>query len=331
MMINVEQKKNVFFKCAGLVIVFFGINLYLGFATDTYFLFANGFDYAARDMFYRNGRIIIALFYMIHYLTSFSNETFYYISAVLSLAVLSLAIFIYCNVIGQYINSVKKNKIVVLSFISIANMCIIEYFMFIEKAGFVLAILFNVLAVMYYDRFLRTHIKKIILLMLVFESMAFLTYQGTVALFVILSLPLAYKNSAKIRDYLYNVFLIGIGYLIPALLDVLAFKVVFKSTRFKADTDYAANLSNLLTGIKNNFFKDSFNIFPPYFWLILVTIVILAAILINCIYGKKRGFLIHMFVTVMVTCILPGITVLQGSGWFCMRVVYPMGSLWGGY
>lgn len=48
--------------------LFFGVNLYLSFATDTYATFRGGFYGAGIDIVMRNGRPIIGLIYELQYM-----------------------------------------------------------------------------------------------------------------------------------------------------------------------------------------------------------------------------------------------------------------------
>lgn len=155
---RIKKEKSCFIKIFLLVILFFGINIYLNFATDTYVTFAVGFGNAASDMVIRNGRPIIALLYALFYMSGLPNTYFYYISTILGLLFLGISIWIFQKVLDKY--GMKENTRIVLSFVSIANIFIIEYFMFIEKSGFMLAILFDVVGVYLIDMFFEKGVKR---------------------------------------------------------------------------------------------------------------------------------------------------------------------------
>ena len=148
---ELKNKKSCLIKIALLVMLFFGVNLYRSFATDTYATFKSGFLNAGKDMTMRNGRPIIGLIYELHHLTGLSNESFYYISSFSALILLGLSIFIYQGILEKY--GIGENVRILLSFAGIANIFIIEYFMFIEKCGFMLAILFDVCGVYWIEKF----------------------------------------------------------------------------------------------------------------------------------------------------------------------------------
>lgn len=141
------------FKIAILVLLFFGISCYLNFANDSYIYVSTSFSESAKDMFSRNARPIIALLYWLYGLTNLKVEGFYYLSAILGLVTLIISIKIYADLLNKYISNV--NVCILLSFLSIANIFIIEYFMYIERLGFMLGVLFCVLASLYTEQFIR--------------------------------------------------------------------------------------------------------------------------------------------------------------------------------
>ena len=147
---ELKNKKSCLIKIALLVMLFFGVNIYRSFATDTYSKFANGLS-GGLDMTMRNGRPIIGLMFELHYRSGLSKESFYYISSFSALILLGLSIFIYQGILEKY--GIGENARILLAFAGIANIFIVEYFMFIEKCGFMLAILFDVCGVYWIEKF----------------------------------------------------------------------------------------------------------------------------------------------------------------------------------
>lgn len=133
-----KQEKSSWLKVIIVTMLYFGVGVYLAFATDTYWTFLNGFHNSAVDMAVRNGRPVIGMIYELYSLTGLSNETFYYLSGTLALLFLSASIWIYQKILAKY--QLTENIRILISFVSIANIFILEYFMFIEKCGFMLAI-----------------------------------------------------------------------------------------------------------------------------------------------------------------------------------------------
>lgn len=321
---NILEQKSCIAKIITLVMLFFGTNLYLSFATDTYATFNSGFYNAGIDMATRNGRPVIGLIYELHYLSGLSNVAFYYISSALALLFLGIAIWIYQSILKKH--GVQENIRILLSFAAVANIFIIEYFMFVEKCGFMLAILFDVLGVYWIDKFFSSRRKIHFCFAVAAMILAIMTYQGTIALFVILSLPFAIKYAGNFKAYVFNIISIGLAYGIPVIIDLLAFKFIFKSARIAEKTDYIKNVKNVLKGIYYNGI-GTFNILPHHLFLILAVIIFVVAI--AQAKGGPKGVLkmLNAFVIVAVACLFSSATILQGSGWWSTRTVYPIASI----
>ena len=325
---KILEKRSCIAKIIALVLLFFGVNIYLSYATDTYLTFTAGFHGSAIgsgiDMATRNGRPVIGLIYELHYLTGLSNVSFYYISSALALVFLCASIWIYQGILEKY--EIKENIRVVLAFAAIANAFIIEYFMFIEKCGFTLAILFDVLAVYWIERFFTSHRKSYYVFAVIAMVLAIFTYQGTIALFAILSIPFAMKQAKDFKHYILNGIMLGIAYIVPVIIDLLAFKFIFKSSRISEKTDYIATLKTVIMGIIYNG-EETFNILPKYLFLI-VAFIIFVALIVDAVVSQKRAWRIfNAFIIILASCLLSTATILQGSGWWATRTVYPIASI----
>ena len=200
-MINQKYIKRII-KIFLLVILFFGSGVFRQFATDTYWEFAIGWDKTIDHMLFDNGRPVIALMFKLYSLTHLKMSGFYKVSSFFAIIFLTLALVVLENILSRYIEN--ENTRILISFATIVNAFIVEYFMFFEKAGFMLAILFVSLAVYFMESFFRTKIKKDWLFSVSFIFLAIFTYQGTIALFVIISIPFAFRYAKNYRDYLFN-------------------------------------------------------------------------------------------------------------------------------
>lgn len=321
---KIIERRSCIVKIIALVLLFFGVNIYLSYATDTYCTLTSGFHYSAIDMVNRNGRPIIGLIYELHYLTGLSDISFYYISSALALAFLCTAIWIYQGILEKY--EIKENVRILLAFAAIANIFIIEYFMFIEKCGFMLAILFDVIAVYWIDRFFSKRKKRYCFFAVIAMVLAIFTYQGTIALFVILSIPFAMKQANDFKQYILNGLMVGIAYIVPVVIDLLAFKFIFKSSRITEKTDYIATLKAVCRGIVGNGIR-TWNILPKYLFLI-VAFIIFAALIVDAKASQKRAWRVfNAFIIIIAGCIFSTATILQGSGWWATRTVYPIASI----
>ena len=99
---KIKREKSAILKVLCLVFLYFGVDTYFNLATDTYATFANGFGTSAIDMFYRNGRPVIALIYEFFYLTGLPTNMFYYISSAVALLFLGIAIWIMQKILQTY-------------------------------------------------------------------------------------------------------------------------------------------------------------------------------------------------------------------------------------
>ena len=321
-----KAEKNIVLKISAFVMLFFGVNVYFAFATDTYCTFKKGFEASAADMVSRNGRPIIGLMYELHHLSGLSNKSFYYISTVLALVFLGVSIWLFQRLLARH--GVRENIRILLSCASIANIFIIEYFMYIEKCGFMLAILFDISAVWLVERFFDKKKKSDIALAMIMLTLAVFTYQGTVALFVILSIPFAFKYSKKFTEYVINMFWLGISYAVAVMLDMLAFKFVFKSSRISDQIDLIANIKKVIKGLVW-YGISTFDILPRYMFLVLAIIVFAAAVCVAFCQKEKWLSILNILAIILAACIVSTATILQGSGFWATRTVYPIASVIG--
>lgn len=321
---KLSENKSCIVKIMVLVLLLFGTNIYLSYATDSYPILTYGFQNAAVDTIARNGRLIAGLIYKLHYLSGLSNISFYYISSALALILLAISIWIYQGILKKY--DVKENIRILLSFAAIANIFIIEYFMFIEKCVFMLAILLNVMGVFWIEKFFLEKKKRYYFFTVMCILLAIFSYQGTIALFVILSIPFAMKRARNFREYILNGFLIGVAYVIPASIDLLLFKLIIKSTRLVQETNYKEALRNVLSGITYNG-KRTFDILPKYLFLIVAFVIFIVLVALAVVSGRCVWKIFNAIIIIIASCTFSTATILQGSGWWATRTVYPIASI----
>ena len=325
---SIKHEKSSLIKTILITVLFFGVNVYFSFTTDTYSTFKVGFNIAALDMLMRNGRPIVGAIYELHFLSGLPKESFYYISTALALLFLTFSVWLYQKMLAKH--GVSENSRILVSFASIANICVIEYFMFIEKCGFMLAVLFNVLAVYFIERVFTSRKIGFMAAALVIMVLAIFTYQGTIALFVILSLPFAFKYANSFKSYVINVVSIGICYAFSVLACFAAFKYVFKSARVSAAIDWAGNIKNVVYGVLR-YGRSTFGVLPKYVFLILTFIVFSAAILLAVRHRHKGMCILNIFVIGFASVIFPTAPILQGSGGWALRTIYPIASVVGAF
>lgn len=321
-----KREKSGLIKAFSIVMLFFGASTFFMFATDTFATFQNGFKYSAYDMTIRNGRPVIGLFYELHYLSGLSNKSFYYISTVLSLLFLGASVWLYQKILTKH--GISENTGVLVSFASIANIFIIEYFMFIEKCGFMFAVLMNVTAVYHIENFFERKQLKYAFSALIAMTLAVFTYQGTIALFVILSIPFSLKYAKNFKEYIINIVGIGFIYGLPVIFDMAAFRFIFKSTRISEKINWGENIQKIIGGLQW-VAESTFEILPKNMFATLLFFVFTVAIVLAMLHGKKLLCILNVFVIVIASIVFSTATILQGSGWWSTRTTYPLASVIG--
>ncbi len=324
--VKLKRDKSVWAKIIVLVALYFGANIYFAYATDTYWPLMAGFKAPASDMVLRNGRPVIGLIYALFSMSGLPNRTFYYISTVLALAFLALAIWIYQKILEKH--GVSENTRIIVSFACIANIFIIEYFMFIEKCGFMLAVLFNVIAVYFIEKFFEKKRPQYMIASVIAVALAIFTYQGSIALFVVLSLPFVFQYAKSFGNYVVNLVCIGVSYAVPVLVDLLAFRYVFKSARVSGEIDWIGNLKNVISGLRN-VKTSTFDILPNNLFFILLLLVFAAAIILSIMHKHKAICALNVVAIAVASAVCSTASILQGSGWWAVRAVYPMASVIG--
>ncbi len=95
MLSKLSENKSCIVKITVLVLLFFGVNIYLSYATDTYYHLAKGFQKSAISIVTNSARFVLGLIYELHYLSGLSRISFYYISSALALVFLFISIWVY--------------------------------------------------------------------------------------------------------------------------------------------------------------------------------------------------------------------------------------------
>ena len=317
-------RTNYWGKIILLMLLFVGVGYRINFAVDTFWTFYVGYDYAASDMLMRNGRPIIALMYKIFALTNLKDEVFYYISFIMAFVLMGAAIALYEKILRTYI--VGENLRIICSLLCILNLYAIEYFMFIEKGGFALAIFCNVLAVYYIDGYLQE--RKLIKALgaIISVLVATLTYQGTIPIFFILSLPIIYKKANTWLDYIKNFLILVIVYWIPVGIDLLLFGIFFDATRNSSGESMVEAITEAYDVIIYSY-KTTYNLTYPYLyliWLCLVVVVSLASVIRK--HDNILKQILNILVIFITVTILPVASILASTGWGTPRIIYPMAS-----
>jgi hypothetical protein len=203
---QLKDKKLYFFLL--ISILFYGALTKLNFMTDTYAVF----ETSARDMakhFITSGRFVTALWYSICVFLNLKWNIVYIISFAVAIFSATIAMYKLYTIIMKEISNDRIATLI--SILIIANLFSIELFLYIEKGILILSVLFCVLAfeqiIKYFDGR-----KKSLIYAIIYMIFANFSYQGTVALFVALSLVWIVKYTKDIKSFVKNNIITAICY-----------------------------------------------------------------------------------------------------------------------
>ncbi len=315
-----------------LTLLFFGINYRVEFATDTYYNFIQkGAWVACLD----NGRPFLALCFYILESLPISVGMIYHIMQLLGIAFLTAATALLAGTYNRYMES--ETIAVVLSFLTIANPLIIEYFLFEEKGIFMLAILLNVIAALITERTWRkqgeSSAKEVVLSALfTFLCMlvAVLSYQTSVQVFVVICLPFIVIYSRSALDFVKKNIYVAILYGASMGCALAVAKYILHTERAVVSMDLQEGFART-AGIIRDITADSFyHLHKGEFFLwCLILAAIMAISLIKAEEGRIKLFLSYAYI--WVGCLVASffIFVLNGSALPSPRTVYTYGMLFG--
>lgn len=311
-----------------LSLLFFGVNNTLEFATDTYATFEEIGTW--QWMLYENGRIFNAFIYYVLETLQIPNGYIYKLSYAFAILFLTLSVYIFSKLLKFFC----KNDLLCssLSFMTLANFYIIEYFLFIEKGLFMLAILLCSLAVYCTVNYFKTSKTPYLFPALFCLMWAVFIYQIILGLYVILCLPFILKYSYKIKDFLINNFITACLYAIPLAFAFAITKFFLSSSRMGGLGNIFNNISYHLPRIIQLSIEDWFFI-PKRMLLAFFLIVVAASIIIMFLHRKQNNIvlsflsLIYLIAGTIFTSFFPAFSGVTSDFW--ARTIYPYGSLFG--
>lgn len=316
-----------------ITLVFFGIFLCMQYALDTYSVFTEG----AKNItihFASCGRFITALFTSLTLgILKLNEYIVYYISYGLAIICTILSLYKFNKIIKE---DIKQNAIsILISTLVIINPFSIELYIYIEKGIMVLSILLCVLAFEQINKYFKDKNTKHIIMPMILMFLANCCYQGTIGIFVVISLIYILKYSKNIKDFIKNNIIVALTYGIPTVLNFIMIKLFFSNARVSGEIIFSESISKVFSGILR-IFHDSYGLMPEYLFFIII--VILSLFIIYKIFlGEKNNKekiygvleLIYIIgVTVLVT-VVPQLCQSTSSIWFVPRSSYSIASLIG--
>ncbi len=309
-----------------ITIVFFGAFCIIQYAPDTYSVFANELKQNVKH-FFSAGRFVIAgAIYVFMGIFKLKPEGTYLLSYLFAMICTIISLYRLNKFIKKDIK--KDNVSILITTLIIINPFSIELFMYIEKGIMMLSVLLCVLAIEQIDKFFNGN-KKAILLALLNMLIANCCYQGTVGLFVALSLIPILKYSKNTKEFVGNNVVVAITYGIPALINFLSVKFIFGNARVKGEMILSESLVKIVKGTQN-MLLDTYDLLPNYLFALAI-IIVLGLIIYKAIPQKKMAIVgvFYLMIVTWLATVAPQILQATDAIWFVARSSYPMAAILG--
>ena len=311
-----------------ITLLFFGLLIKLEFATDTYAVF--NFDKEAVFIQYAmSGRFVTGIVFTILKYLNISEKLMYVLSYTLAIICAILSQYYLYKIISKDVRE-KYLKLLIPTLIVI-NPFSIELFLYIEKGIMWFGVLMCIVAAKSVIDFFETKQKKSIIYSMVLMYIANCSYQGVVGIFIAILLVYILKYSKKIKDFLlYNV-IVGSVYVIPAIIDYLLVRIMFKSSRINGKINIIESIKIIL---KNTFSMTvkTYEILPKYAFILFILFTF--AVFCSKIWKEKKRSLniakiLYIIFGVTFFAIIPQTLQPTNSIWFVPRATYCFASMYG--
>ena len=308
-----------------ITIVFFGILSKLEFATDSYVVFMQPTKQYML-WFLKSGRLISACFLGVCRLLNLGTPfRMYTVSFVIAIISTIAAMYLLHNMIKEDI----KNKFMgfIIPVLIVINIFSIELYLFMEKGIMMFSVLLEILAVYFFKKALEKN-KKFLLLSILMMLLANFSYQGTVGLFVVISAIYVIKYSKNIKEFLLNNVLLGIVYVVPALVNYGIVKIFFHNARVSGGINIVKSISRILE-LSKSMMIETYGMLPKYMF-IGIFVVLICLIVIAAIINKKKIIVVSMFYVIVITylaAVAPQIMQSTDAIGFAARNTYPFAAI----
>ncbi len=308
-------------------VLFFGLLFKIEYATDTYSVF--NFDkQAIFNQYAMSGRFISAVVGKIVKTLNLSEQAIYLGSYVLAMT---------CAVFSQYLlytiieKNVENNIIrLIIPTLIIINPFSIELFLYIEKGIMWFGVLMCIVGVKSIVNYFETKKKKFILFAMILVFIANCSYQGIVGIFVSITLAFILKHSNSIKQFIINNFIVGSVYAVPAALDFLIMKLIFKTNRTNGQVVFIDSLKKILKYLIQMYVK-MFNILPKYAFILLILFTF--GVFCSKIWKEKKILhilkIMYLIIGISFLAVVPHFIQPTDSIWLVPRSTYSFASMYG--
>lgn len=325
--INKDNVK-IFLIFSIIVIILFGKLYKMEYATDTYQVF-NFSEQEVYNQFASSGRFVSAIVFKFAKKIGMKEQTIYAISFVLAILCMILSLVKMYKIIKIDINS-KVLKILIPILI-VPNFFSIELFLFIEKGIMIFGILMCIIGIENVIKFWKTSNKKYLFFSLISMFIANCSYQGVVGIFASVLLVYILKYSKTIKEFIKNNLIIGTIYSIPAIIDYLLVKFLYKQNRLNGKIELIESIKMLSINFLK-MLKNMYGLMPKYVFILVILFTFSILCCKICNVDKKRIHIlkfIYIFMGISVFAVAPQILQPTSNIWLVPRSTYCFASIYG--
>lgn len=300
-------KDKKFYIFLGIVILFFGLLFKMNYSVDTYLLLSSPrMGYVMEYL--SSGRIFTCLFFFILGFIQVPHYIMYLLSYLIAIFLSAISIYELNKVLDKYVSNRILSSIISIAII--INPFIIELWLFIETGIMMLSILASVEAFKYFDKYLEKYDKKYLKKSFIWMLIGLFSYQGTIALFIALSI-ISIINKKK--DFIKNNFIMLLIYGIPTVINYL-FILLFSRKRVGGGLNLERNIKVIIDSTMQMI--DGFGLyFKGFISIILITSIILVIYYIFMDKTKsKKNALISMFYIIFMIYFFTVLPILPQTG-----------------
>lgn len=324
-----------------ITLIFFGIFILMQYAPDTYFVFSSTTDKVIQQ-FFSCGRFVTGVAAAI-FKGSLNLKPIWIYNISYTFAIICTIASLYA--LYKLVNRDIKNKTicVILSTLVVINIFSFELFVYIEKGIMMFSVLMCILAVEQVDKLLQSKKWKHFIWSILYMVVATCSYQGTVGIFVAISLIYILKYSKTIKEFLINNLKVALIYGIPAIINFVLVRFTSSNSRVEGNIVLSESVTKIIQGIKD-LMINSYDLFPKYVFILAILAVIVFAIYkllrskttlardMQTVRKEKliKGLaIVYIIAGTLFATVAPQILQNTDSIWFVARSSYPMASVIG--
>ena len=311
-----------------VVIILFGRLYKIEYATDTYQVF-NFSEEEVYNQFASSGRFVSAITFKLAKKIGMAEHTIYTISFILAILCMFLSLIKMYRIIKGDINS-KVLKILIPILI-VSNFFSIELFLFIEKGIMIFGILMCIIGIENAIKFWKSSNKKYLFFSLISMFIANCSYQGVVGIFTSVLLVYILKYSKTVKEFIKNNLIVGAIYAVPAIIDYLLVKFLYKQNRLNGKIELIESIKMLSINFLK-MLKNMYGLMPKYVFILVILFTFSILCCKICNVDKKRIHIlkfIYIFMGISVFAVAPQILQPTSNIWLVPRSTYCFASMYG--